>query len=179
MGLLGRMSGSGFGQQWGMAWLLEWLYALPFGITTCYSADNFGLGLWAPVIGGASVLISYLGMQSSTWYMLRWGSHGDPNMTRGGTLKPVVDYLASKFGYVIGDEGYAWVGAAVKGFIVGLPVGSVVTMILWPLGYEIGSHARGRVEWLGIKDPHAVSEFLSAAGGGVAIIVFSYVTGAV
>ena len=176
MGVLGRMSGNGFGQKWGIAWLPEWLYAIPFGLAASYAYFHL-IGsdlnqLVAIAIGAVGVLISYAGMQSATWYFLRWEKHSNPNLTRGGTVKPVVDFIAKLFGWKIGDEGYAWVGAAVKGFIIGLPVGSIITTILWPLGYEIGSHAKGRVERFGIKDSHAVSEFLSAAGGGVAIMVF-------
>jgi len=172
MGVLGRMSGNGFGQKWGMAWLPEWLYAIPFGIAVAYAANHFGFGGWLIPVFMIGTLISYAGMQSATWYFLRWEKHPDPTLNRSGSVKPVVDFIAKLFGCKIGDEGYAWVGAAVKGFIIGFPVGSIITTILWPLGYEIGSHAKGRVERFGIKDSHSVSEFLSAAGGGVSIVIF-------
>lgn len=172
MGVLGRLSGNGFGQKLGIAWLPEWLYAIPYGLALAYAANHFGFGGWKILFFMAGTLISYAGMQSATWYFLRWEKHSDPNLTRGGSVKPIVDFIAKLFGWKIGDEGYAWVGAAVKGFIIGLPVGSIITTILWPLGYEIGSHARGRVERFGIKDSHAVSEFLSAAGGGFSIVIF-------
>lgn len=176
MGILGRMSGNGFGEKWGIAWLPEWLYALPFGLAAAFSyvhfnPDDFKIVI-AFLITVLGTLISLGGMQSSTWYFLRWETHSDPNTERGGTVKPIVDWIADRMGYKIGQEGYAWIGAAVKGFITGLPVGGVLTAVLWPLGYEIGSHAKGRVERFGIKDSHAVSEFMSAAGGGLSIVVF-------
>lgn len=163
MGVLGRMSGNGFGQKWNVAWLPEFLYALPFGIAVFFASGSFLLSL-------LSVAISYAGMQSATWYFLRWQTHDDPNTTRGGTLKPVVDFIAGQFGYHLGSEGYAWVGAAVKGFIIGLPVGGVLTALLWATSYEIGSHTQGK---------NAVSEFLSAAGGGISIIFFLVITGVI
>lgn len=164
MGTLGRMSGTGFGQKWGIAWLPEALFAIPFGVA-------FGWAVGNPFLSIPAAFVSYLGMQSATWYFLRWESHDDPNTKRGGTLKPIVDWLAARCGWKLGDEGYAWVGAAVKGFIIGLPVGGVLTAILWPLGYEIGSHMKGHTERFGIE-PQAVSEFLSAAFSGVSILVF-------
>lgn len=172
MGVIGRLSGNGFGKELDIAWLPEWLYAVPFGIAAAYGANQLGFGNFSFMVFVIGTLISYGGMQSATWYFLRWESHDDPNTERSGTLKPIVDLVSKLFGYKIGDEGYAWIGAAVKGFIIGLPVGGFITALLWPLGYEIGSHAKGRVEKFGIKDSHAVSEFLSAAGGGISIVIF-------
>jgi hypothetical protein len=178
MGVLGRMSGNGFGASFGMKFLPEWLYAIPFGLAAAYAVNGFDYYGWSILVFIISTLISVAGMESATWYFLRWEKHQDPNTTRGGTVKPVVDFFAKLCGYKIGDEGYAWIGAAVKGFIIGLPVGGVITAILWPIGYEIGSHAKGRVEKYGIKDSHAVSEFMSAAGGGLSIIIFLLSIGA-
>lgn len=169
MGILGRMSGNGFGQKWGASWLPEAIMCIPYGAALGYVlwSVNPIVAVIAGVIGYA---ISYAGMQSATWYFLRWESH-ETDTTRNGTLKPVVDFIADRFGFKLGDEGYAWIGAAVKGFIIGLPVGGVLTALLWPLGYEIGSHAKGRVERF-IPDSHAVSEFMSAALGAVSIVAF-------
>lgn len=171
MGVLGRLAGNGFGAKFGMKWLPEILFTIPFGVALGWAVGN-------PFLSIPAAFVSYLGMESSTWYFLRWKKHSDPNLTRGGTVKPIVDFFAKLCGYKIGDEGYAWIGAAVKGFIIGLPVGGVFTAILWPIGYEIGSHAKGRVEKFGIKDSHAVSEFMSAAGGGLSIIIFLTLIGA-
>jgi len=178
MGLLGRLSGNGFGASFGMKWLPEYLFGIPFGLAAAYAYNGFDVNWWSVLIFIVSAVISVAGMESSTWYFLRWKKHSDPNLTRGGTVKPIVDFFAKLCGYKIGDEGYAWIGAAVKGFIIGLPVGGIFTAILWPIGYEIGSHAKGRVEKYGIKDSHAVSEFMSAAGGGLSIIIFLILTGA-
>lgn len=96
MGVLGRLSGNGFGSKWGVSWLPELIHSLPYGLA--------------------------LGWAVHTLTGKFWASHG-------------------------------------------------LTAVLWPLGYEIGSHARGRVERFGL-DPHAVSEFMSAALGGVSIFAF-------
>lgn len=162
MAVMSRLSGNGFGQKWGVSWLPEVLFALPFGIFLAYATDVWWLVFTA--------IISYLAMQSATWTFLKWGSH-EPNTERKSTLKPVVDFIAKRFGYKLGDEGYSWISASVKGFLIGLPVGGLPLMILWPLGYEIGSHAKGRVEKYGI-DPHAVSEVCAGIGAGVAIVLF-------
>lgn len=172
MGFVARMAGNGFGKQWGLSWLPEVLYTAPFAMASGWGSDMAGLSFhWALVVMFFSWMVSYAGMQSATWMFLRWQSHDDPNTERGATIKPLVDWLAGRFGYKLGDEGYAWIAAGVKGFIIGLPVGGVLNAVLWPLGYEIGSHAKGRVEKLGI-DPHSVSEFLSGAGGGLSIFIF-------
>lgn len=170
MAIMSRLAGNGFGRKWGVSWLPEALFCLPFGFA-------FGWALW-PFIGNWAVLAGFFGsvwsygfMQSGTWMFLRWESHDDPNMERGATLKPMTDWIAGRFGWKLGDEGYSWVAAGVKGFLIGLPVGGLPLAVLWPLGYEIGSHAKGRVEKYGI-DPHGVSEFISGAGAGLSILLF-------
>lgn len=172
MGVLGRLSGNGFGAKWGISWLPEVLYCLPFGAALSWAVYQYSHDLIAtPIAAIIGLAISYAGMQSATWMFLDWTGQNAPNMNRSSTLKPIIDFIAGRFGYVLGDEGYAWVAAGIKGFIIGLPVGGVLNMILWPFGYEIGSHAKGRVEKYGI-DPHAVSEFTSGAFGGVSIVAF-------
>jgi hypothetical protein len=172
MGVLGRMAGNGFGSKWNLAYLPEMIYSLPYGFALGWALYQFDLG-FAQCISGFFVgsLISYGGMQAATWSFLRWESHSDPNLNRTSDLKFIVDWLASLFNYKLGDEGYSWISAGVKGFIIGLPVGGVFTAVLWALGYEIGSHARGRVERFGI-DPHAISEIASAFLGAVSILAF-------
>ena len=173
MGVLSRLAGSGFGSKWGVSWLPELVFSLPFGITIGWAAQ-YALGTDFIACLGLTALgtaISYGGMQSATWMFLNWTEDSSPSTERGSTLKPIIDYLAGLRGYKLGDEGYSWIAAAVKGLIIGLPVGGVVTALLWPLGYELGSHARGRVERFGL-DPHAVSEFMAGVGGGVSIFLF-------
>lgn len=132
---------------------------------------GLSLGAWLfPVF----FAISYAGIQSATWMFLRWESHDDPNTTRSSTTKPAVDWLAEKIGgWRIGDEGYAWVAATVKGTIICLPMGgpfAVIGGLLFALGYEIGSHAYGRTDkWF---NPHIVSEGMSFVGLGVYAIGF-------
>lgn len=169
MGVLARLSGNGFGAKWGVSWLPEGLFAIPIGVALGISLPE-SWGLYAALVGGLAVGWSYIFMQSATWMFLQWTEH-EPNRLRKSTLKPVVDWIAARFGYELGDEGYSWIAAGVKGFLIGLPVGGIPLAILWPLGYEIGSHAEGRVEKFGI-DPHAVSEFLAGCGAGIAVLLF-------
>lgn len=174
MGISSRQSGGGLGAQYlpsWLTWLPEVLFAIPFGTALGYVLSaHFSL----PVSIGCGILgtaISYLGMQAGTWTFLRWTKNTTPNLTRGGTLKLISDFIAKQFGYKLGDEGYSWIAAGVKGFIIGLPVGAVPLALLWPMGYEIGSHARGRVEKHGL-DPHAFAEFFAGVGAGIAILIF-------
>ena len=95
---------------------------------------------------------------------LRWTSHDDPNTERDSTLKPVIDWVAARFGYKLGDEGYAWVAAGIKGLLITLPVGGM-GVVLWPLAYELGSHF-----------DHWVSELTSGFGAGLNAYLFWMLT---
>lgn len=170
-GLMSRLSGSGFGNKWGVAWLPEALFAYPFGCALGYAlVPHIGTN-YATIAGVFGWLWSFGFMQSATWMFLRWESHDNPNTKRGGTLKVATDRIAHLFGYKLGDEGYAWIAAGLKGFLIGLPVGGIALAVLWPLAYEIGSHARGRTEKYGI-DPHAVSEVMAGFAAAISIILF-------
>ena len=167
-----RLSGNGFGKKWGVSWLPEAMFSIPFGAALAFAVYQISGGMQAAYIMGiVGALWTYIMMQAGTWYFLRWESHDDPNTERSGKIKPIIDWLAGHAGYKLGDEGYAWIAAAVKGFLIGLPVGGIPLAALWPLGYEIGSHAKGRVEKYGI-DPHAISEILSGVGAGMSITLF-------
>jgi hypothetical protein len=172
MGYLGRLSGNGFGSKWGLGWLPELLHSLPYGLALGWAVDYATGSFWASHgLTAAGTAISYAGMQSATWMFLRWRSHDDPNIERNSTLKPIVDYIAGLFGYRLGDEGYAWVACSIKGFITTLPVGGVMGAILFPLGDEIGSHFKGRVERFGI-DHFIFREFFRSALGSISILAF-------
>lgn len=164
MGIMSRLSGNGFGSKWVVPWLPELLFCLPIALAPAL--------IFHPLLFIPALAISYAGMQSGTWTFLRWESHDDPNKTRKATLKPVYDFVAGLFGWKLGDEGYAWIAAGTKGFVISLPLGGILGALLWPLGYEIGSHA----DKLKIKDPHAVSEFMAGFLMGFAVLVFIRVT---
>lgn len=118
-----------------------------------------------------SAAIIYAGIQSATWMFLRWETHTDPNTNRSSTTKPVVDWLAEKIGgWKLGQEGYAWTAATLKGIIITLPMGGLGG-ILFALGYEIGSHAEGRVKRF---NPHIIAEGLSFVGLGIYALGFLY-----
>lgn len=175
-GTLSRLAGNGFGKQWNVPWLPEVLFALPFGLAFAYGLSLF-TGFWWTMLGGALAWgWSYLFMQSGTWLFLKWEGHDNPGTKRSATLKHIVDWIADKLGYKLGDEGYSWVAAGVKGFLIGLPVGGIPLAILWPVGYEIGSHAKGRVEQFGI-DPHALSEVFAGIGAGLSIAIYLVLLG--
>lgn len=148
----------------------EGICALTIGTVGVYGWHHiFGFNaLW--VIGGwiAFILIAYAGVQSATWAYLTWTSHTPRNPDRGATLRPLNDFIASLFGWRLGNEGYSWVWAATKGFITTIPVGGVTGMVFFPLGHEVGSHAKGRLP----GDPNMWKELTSGAGLGVACVVF-------
>jgi hypothetical protein len=171
MGLFSRMAGGGFGAKYldrfKLTWLPEVLFCLPFAYAVYEVFGLYALGVLAFVI-------SYLGMQSATWPALKWETSPNRYPDRSATLMPFVDALAKPFKLEVGDEGYSWLWMAVKGFIITLPVGGITGALLWPLGYEIGSHAKGRVEQFGL-DPHGVSEFMAGVGAGISILIFMWV----
>ena len=101
---------------------------------------------------------------------LRWDDQSDTNPLRDNTLTPVALFLARIIGAERGKEGYSWLFIGLKGFLITLPFGGLGALF-YPLGYEAGSHARGRVEKYGL-DPHMFSELLSGAGLGVCVSVF-------
>lgn len=167
MGGIARLAGMGWGKK-----APEWLHSAAYGGALGCALYFLGFATWlCGATAAIGTLVSYAGMQSATWMFLRWETHADPNTGRTSTLKGIIDKIAALFGYSLGQEGYAWVAAMVKGFIIGLPVGGFLTAIAWACGYEAGSHAKGRVEKYGI-DPHGVSEFLSGAFGAASIVVF-------
>jgi len=160
LGVLGRIEGAGISP---VSFLPRLLHSLPYGLALGLSFTNIYVSLFLIILGTA---VSWAGFNAGTWYFLKWESH-EPNTKRGGTLKSINDFIAGLFGYKLGDEGYSWVSCAVKGFIITLPVGGLGA-IMWPIGYEIGSHAKGRVSF----DPHAISEFTASFLGGISILIF-------
>ena len=164
--IAGRLSGSGFGSRWGAPWIPEALFAHAIGTALGYAlAPHIGPN-WATLAGCIAWGWSYGFMQSGTWMFLKWVKHF-PNLERKATLKPITDWIANRFGYKLGDEGYSWIAAGIKGFLIGLPIGGIPLMILWPLGYEIGSHSKWK------KD--VVREVAAGVGAGLSICLFLYI----
>lgn len=133
--------------------------------------------LWHPVLDGFlehlfvfenALAVSYGGVQAATFSYLKWKKH-KANMERTFTLQPVVDFIASKLGYIRGDEGYSWISAFVKGFIITLPLGGLLGGTAFMLGHEIGSHAEDRVEKYGI-DPRRIIDVISYGLVGVSVV---------
>jgi len=168
MFFLGAESGASFPwssrwQNWGRISLRQLPEILTAIIISCASVYCYGiLGLdiygssWGLTAFILSWLVSYAGIQSATWSFLKWETGPNRYPDRDFTQKPIVDWLASKIGgWEIGEEGYSWISAFVKGTVITLPLGGFGG-ILFALGYEIGSHAKGR-----LKNPHMYSEGLS------------------
>ena len=174
--ILGVESGASF--PWSQKWQKGFLRHVP-EIVTAAILTVIAMHGWGYIFDVSIFvvlpffLIIYAGIQSATWMFLRWESHDDPNTKRSSTTKPLVDLIANKFGWKLGDEGYAWTAAAVKGTIITLPMGGLGGL-LFALGYEIGSHAKGRVDkWF---NPHIVPEGLSFVGVGLYAIAFLKIT---
>ena len=171
MGALARLSGNGFGSKWGVSWLPEVLFCLPIGIAFAYAVSLFASFPFVIAALFGATAWSYAWMQSGTWPILPWDVEGERNPERNGTLRPVADWITNKLRVKFDSEAYAWVYAALKGFLIGLPVGGLPLAILWPLGYEIGSHFRGKTEKYGF-DAHVISEGAAGLGAGIAVILF-------
>jgi hypothetical protein len=164
-----------------MTWLPELLFAFVIAFSSIRGlevfAQNMSFGLTFLIWTCLSAW-SYIWMQTGHAAILPWDKIKKIfTLARDNTLTPVVHFICKITGikYMAGGkytEAYVWAFAAVKGFLIGLPVGGFVLAVLWPLGYEIGSHAKnklnGKVSW----DIHMVSEGASGAGAGIACCVW-------
>lgn len=151
MAVLSAWSG---GSLWPSRYLPKKLTWLPEAAFACC----FGYALH-PIIGPYALIAiawSYIWMQSATAPGLHWGD-GSYNPDRTSTLKPLVDWLSPWHPSTVE---YCRVYMAVKGFLIGLPVGGIPLAILWPLGYELG---RGN---------NTARELLSGFGAGLSIVIF-------
>lgn len=139
----------------GADWLSEspeFIIALSIANVAVYGWDTpAGWVTW--LVFALSAVVAYAGKQSGTWAYLNWeGFNKDVNKDgvvdekdgRDSTLRRINDWISNMFKYKLGDEGYSWVWAGVKGFIQTLPVGGTGALFL-PLGHEVGSHAKGRL----------------------------------
>jgi len=187
MGVLARMSGGGFGAHrlpdW-LTWLPEAIFALIIGYSVSLSVplEFFTMIIPADYVHLDLVFKCFFIMLFSQWSFawmqtghanaLPWGD-GTHNPDRTNTLSPVIKKLSDWLGIEYYSVGYARLFMAVKGFLIGLPLGGIPLAILWPLGYEIGWFFRGRVKF----DPHAISEFCAGAGVGISIVIFKTMIG--
>lgn len=152
----------------------------PMDITTIdWTLNLYFLTITAPVANWLFIAFSawaYIWMQTGHAAILPWDK-ADKRTTRSrdNTLTPVVHFLCRITGitYISGGkytEAYVWAFAAVKGFLIGLPVGGLPLAGFWPLGYEIGSHAKNHLagaSW----DLHMVSEGSAGAGAGLSCVI--------
>lgn len=103
-------------------------------------------------------------MQTGHANALPWGDLSAVNPDRENTLSPLIKFLARRFAITNYTVNYARLFMAVKGFLIGLPVGGIITAIYWPLGYEIGNACNS----------HRMSEFVAGAGAGVSVSACLY-----
>lgn len=166
MAVLARMAGGGFGATWldkySAKFVPALLFSLPFGFMSAYFAPPFPI--IAFMIGA---LISYLGMQAATGPALHWGKNPTV-VSEPRKITPLVNYLANKFGFSIGSKNYCRLWMAVKGFIIGLPVGALPLMILWPLAYEIGNDFKPII---GNEKGQVLAEVLSGTFAAFSILL--------
>lgn len=146
--------GSLYGHQWfgRYDFVPEILFAIPFACAL-YSL----IGWWC-VLAGAW---SYIWMQTGHANALPWGDGGH-NPGRTNTLSPVVKWICDKLGVEYYSIWFARIFMAVKGFLITLPVGGLVGMVLWPLGYDLGHRLGSNI----------YRELLSGAGAGLSAVVF-------
>jgi len=134
---------------------LTWLPEALLSISLAYVAVTaWSVPAWAGLLFGGWF---YGWIQAGHKDMLDWDY--DDGENRDNTLSPIGLFIAGKFGIDRNSEAYAWLFAALKGFIITLPIGGLGIVTL-PLAHEIGSHARGRVYF----DPHLVVELLGGLG---------------
>ena len=165
MGFLSSLSGGSFPALKNLgklSFLPEVLFSLVISCCLYTTGVHWALCLLAWVW-------SYLWMQTGHADALPWDDDKAYKGTnqRDNTLTPLINFIAGIFGVKRRTEPYAWIFMAVKGFLISLPIGGL-GVIFWPLGYEIGSHAKNRVSF----DPHMVSEL--AAGAGIGLNCYIY-----
>jgi hypothetical protein len=180
--ILGAESGASF--PWSAKWqkntiaghtlqqLPELIDAFLLALIAMQGYRLLGLDLpfhWEAFVYLVVTAIIYAGVQSATWMFLQWEGHDNPNIERSSTTKPVVDFVAKKLGWKLGDEGYSWVAATIKGTLITLPLGGLGG-ILFALGYEIGSHAHGRVDRF--FNAHIIAEGMSFVGIACYALIF-------
>lgn len=176
---------SGASLPWSSEWQdkVDWFSEVPEAVLALTVGIVATLG-WAHTSDLSSLYIglclllstglAYMGKQSGTWAYLTWETHVPRNPDRESTLRPVNDYIANIFGWKLGDEGYSWVWAAVKGFILTLPIGGTGA-VSFPLGHELGSHAKGRLE----GSSNMWKEAASGGAIGLSCALFLLLTGVI
>lgn len=169
-GITSRQSGGGLGAQYlpeKLTWVPEAFFSLPFGLPALLWLYPV-LGLYALIPATCAVIWSFAWMQSSTAPGLHWG-RGAYNPSRTSRLKPFVDWINTlvvskrRIGpnYHPSTADYCRLYMAVKGFLIGLPVGAIPLAVLWPLGYDLGDKLNS----------NAIREFLAGVGAGIAILL--------
>ena len=168
---------SGASLPWSKSWqiglldrLPELIIALTVGLVASWGWGKiFDISALYIILGFfAFVAIAFAGKESATWGYLNWTGHVkdknddgiiDDRDGRDSTLSGINNFIAGLFGYRLGSEGYSWIWAGVKGFIMTLPI-IPTGAIFHPLGHELGSHAQGRLN----GDSNMWKEM---AGGGI------------
>lgn len=191
MGVLSRQAGGGLGAKYldkkgkidpdtgvvgqgvmpfGLGMLPEMVFAIPFGIAAALLVDKFAdpaaWVLW--LVGVIGWGWSYALMETGHGVVLQWGD--DPAAaqgTRTHKLQKIVNPIANRLGYTLGDRNYCRLFMAVKGFLIALPALGVPMLIFWPLGYEAGWRLKHR----GNADSHAIAEFLCGRGAGMTLLI--------
>lgn len=136
------------------------------------SAAEMAWGKYFPEYSSAialvSFVVSYIGMQTATGPALPWGDDPERSMSRPRTLSPCVNMISDRLGFTRGDINYCRTWMAVKGFLIGLPLGGIPLAVLWPLAYELGHRASPYIKGF---DPHIIKEMLSGLAASIAITI--------
>lgn len=155
MALMARLSGGGYFADKIPKPLPEILFGAGFGFFYWQIFDN-------TTAAALALVWSFAWMETGHGSVLKWEGRGN----RRQFLTPIVDFIYSALPAALkGGKNYCRLFMAVKGFLIGLPVGGVLLAILWPLAYEIGHRLRR----------HEVSELLSGVFAGASILVFYFV----
>ena len=129
------------------------------------SAAEMAWGSWVVI---PAFIISYIGMQAATGPALPWGDDPERSMSRPRTLSPIVNWISDRLGFTRGDVNYCRTWMAVKGFLIGLPLGGIPLAILWPLAYEAGYRVAPYTKGF---DSHIIKEMLSGVAAAIAITI--------
>lgn len=157
-----------------LTWVPELIFAVVIGAAVEYVTGSF-------ILFVVATSVSYISMQTGHWTVLGWDQfHKDEFTTRTRpTIEPVVDLIQDKMNmdrYTDSDglnPEYSRLFMGVKGFLIGLPVGGIITAVTWPLAYEIGNRLKRYVNF----DTHIITELLAGAGVGFAVALFVTIFG--
>lgn len=182
MPILARMSGGGFGAKLlnkkgaknadgsdkggvmpvNLSMVPEILFGAMFGVAVTLATPVWLSWYWDVLIFLTVTGWSWGWMETGISPALQWGKRPEEATTVERDLTPVINFLAPRLGVRLGSRAWCWLWMAVKGFLIGMPVGGFLLAVLWPASYDLKVYTKS----------HSLTEVVSGLGAGLSIITF-------